>query len=48
MITAPDYDREALINCLCDLKQRYDLDIYLEPELQLPLMQVFWLVRSWI
>jgi len=31
MITAPDYDREALINCLCDLKQRYDLDIYLEP-----------------
>ncbi len=31
MITAPDYDCEALINCLCDLKQRYDLDIYLEP-----------------
>ena len=31
MITAPDYDREALINCLCDLKQCYDLDIYLEP-----------------
>ena len=31
MITAPNYDREALINCLCDLKQRYDLDIYLEP-----------------
>ena len=31
MITAPDYEREALINCLCDLKQRYDLDIYLEP-----------------
>ena len=31
MITAPDYDREALINCLCDLKQRYALDIYLEP-----------------
>ena len=28
---SPDYDREALINCLCDLKQRYDLDIYLEP-----------------
>ena len=31
MITAPDYDCEALISCLCDLKQRYDLDIYLEP-----------------
>ena len=31
MITAPDYDREALIKCLSDLKQRYDLDIYLEP-----------------
>ena len=31
MITAPDYDCEALIYCLCDLKQRYDLDIYLEP-----------------
>jgi len=31
MITAPDYDRAALVNSLADLKQTYQLDIYLEP-----------------
>ena len=31
MITAPDYDRDALVACLSHLKQRYQLDIYLEP-----------------
>lgn len=31
MISDPNYEREALITRLFDLKQRYDLDIYLEP-----------------
>ena len=31
MITAPDYDRDALVACLQHLKQTYQLDIYLEP-----------------
>ena len=31
MITAPDYDRAGLVACLTDLRQTYQLDIYLEP-----------------
>lgn len=31
MITAPDYDRAGLVACLAELKQTYQLDIYLEP-----------------
>lgn len=30
-ITQPDYDRQLLIDVVRDLKQRYQLDIYLEP-----------------
>ena len=31
MITAPDYDRDALVACLAGLKERYQLEVYLEP-----------------
>lgn len=31
MITHPDYDRDGLVALLSALKDRYDLDVYLEP-----------------
>lgn len=30
-ITRPDYDVERLVKCICRIKERYDLEIYLEP-----------------
>ncbi len=30
-ITRPDYDVERLVKCICRMKERYDLEIYLEP-----------------
>lgn len=30
-ITRSDYDRDALINCIIDFKNRYDVEVYLEP-----------------
>ncbi len=30
-VTKPDYDREALISLIRDLRERYELEVYLEP-----------------